>query len=80
MNKWISVKDRLPETRITVNVYGWAGGSAGYIDSLGTWWNQSTRGFANDKEVSHDITHWQPLPKPPTKLTKPRNNACNEKE
>jgi len=67
MSKWISVKDRLPEigddsplvyprkyhTTATYNHCG---------DLNGKW----TVDDANGYEYEVDVTHWMPLPEPPT--------------
>lgn len=55
-NQWISVKDRLPEFGTPI-LY--------YRDSIGmqtTTWDREEEKYY----VMNDITHWQPLPTPPT--------------
>lgn len=60
---WISVEDRLPETRRSV--LGWCPEYQNiYCLSQhedGTWW------FFSDGNIkcSEEVTHWMPLPKPP---------------
>lgn len=64
--KWISVKERLPESRVDVlvlpNTEGAAIEIARWIDEMQRWampWGKP--GFAGASAVSH----WMPLPKPP---------------
>lgn len=56
MEKWISVKDRFPETE-------------GRYLTFGEPFGISTEYWRHDKEWQSDpyhcITHWQPLPEPP---------------
>ena len=55
-DRWISVKDRLPEFGTPI-LY--------YRDSIGmqtTTWDREEEKYY----VMNDITHWQPLPTPPT--------------
>jgi hypothetical protein len=64
IQKWISVKDRLPENRDDVLLcrkwwneirnpqMGW------YNEVSGEWFDLSNR-------VIHNVTHWMPLPEPP---------------
>ena len=55
--KWISVEDKLPEDHLDVLVWEEHAGRdyalSYYVDGLG--WYKGTP----------DVTHWQPLPKPP---------------
>lgn len=61
--KWISVKDRLPESKpleskvvLTIN-------KGGHVDVL-TFWQNS---WYKDKVLDEtEISHWMPLPSPPT--------------
>ena len=61
--KWISVKDKLPETESRFLVVRYDGVTkTSFIDILwfdkGTWWNRIFGG-------EYAVTHWMPLPEPP---------------
>ncbi len=61
-NKWISVKDRLPDGECLA--VGFQNEMIiGYVDKD----EASGAGYSaeNDSEILHDVTHWMPLPKPP---------------
>lgn len=59
---WISVEDRLPETEGYV-IVAWANG---YVElSRCTRDKYSHGGSWHPDFIPDDITHWQPLPKPP---------------
>lgn len=66
--QWISVKDRLPETRHAVLVYTpyhkniWAAS----MHEDGNWyiWSPCGREYL-DSDWYGPITHWMPLPEPP---------------
>ena len=63
MSEWISVKDRLPDPAKYVLISQRRDGvCVGYLmNKYGTWWKTP------DGPVStKDITHWMPLPAPPT--------------
>lgn len=49
---WISVKDRLPDTKTEVLVYT---GTTVFSHTF----------FATDSIIQSGITHWMPLPQPP---------------
>lgn len=69
-DSWISCKERMPENNVPVLyvlrtrggiqsvLYGWHYS----IKGLGSAWHQSGCGGARADE---DVTHWQPIPKPP---------------
>ena len=77
MDEWISVKDRLPEYNKVVlisweDIFNETHISTGYICLItrhsgedspvdDTWYMSNTRGY----ELK--VTHWQPLPEPPSK-------------
>jgi len=64
MNEWISVKDRLPDGFVPVIVCRENGKvEQGYRDVNGWWRVYSTR--------TKNITHWMPMPEPPTKEAQP---------
>lgn len=58
-SKWMSVKDRLPETETSVLVCT----ERGYI-FLSWASNEDVFWFYNEDEDDR-VTHWQPLPEPP---------------
>ena len=59
VNQWISVKDRLPKEWYEVLVYSEMGKIEQAIYVNGRWKLSAFLG-----EIV-DVTHWQPLPKPP---------------
>lgn len=67
---WISVKDRLPDIGTEVNVYTSDGRVTSlcrlcrYEEDTTFYWDNAYGGKNwHDQFV---VTHWQPLPKPPT--------------
>lgn len=58
---WISVEDRLPESRIFVVISDEIG--------VGTavWWSDLRRWVTRNMEDVVGVQYWQPLPAPPTK-------------
>lgn len=76
-NKWISVKDRLPETQNPVIVYvpphtndecesyiGYVG-MAYYTDFGNGFWGGTDGNVYGAIGIIHSPTHWMPLPEPP---------------
>lgn len=68
--EWISVKDRLPDFFDEVIVYY----NCGYKSLVSTAWRRlgDNGGWIWDSRMSYpeelvDVTHWMPLPEPPTK-------------
>lgn len=59
-SEWISVQDRLPETETTVLVCT----ERGYIFT--SWASDVDVFWFYDEEEDDRVTHWQPLPAPPT--------------
>ena len=60
VDRWISVKDRLPDNCVEVLVYDT---DCGIV--IG-WYDKEISDFATDFISPLDaVTHWQPLPKPP---------------
>ena len=57
MSGWISVKDGLPEK--DVYVLGFDG------DEIEMVFLDDEMGFVTQEYVTHEITHWMPLPEPP---------------
>lgn len=63
--EWISVKDRLPETRVDVLCYGKIT-SCGLLHYEQCFYNGKTFLSRRDHNYSHiTITHWMLLPEPP---------------
>lgn len=60
LNDWISVEDRLPEKGMRVLVYDNMGFGlvSGYHSTAG-WY------IEGNLDLDSNVTHWQPLPKPP---------------
>jgi hypothetical protein len=68
MTKWISVKERLPVNTDNVLIYGGYGYIIAYRDVIGNCWepiwvDQET---GTPYVLDCDVTHWKPLPEPPT--------------
>lgn len=62
VQQWISVKDRLPVDSTTVNLYTRSRTvGTGFYDKHTKSWVQYYSGGA----ICVDVTHWQPMPKPP---------------
>lgn len=67
MNKWISLKNKLPDNEEIFLVY--RGEAKDPEIELG-WWNKNKKKFEYyDNEYYgykiDDVTHWMPLPEPP---------------
>ena len=63
--EWISVKDRVPESTETVLALCKDGGMfVGKHTSWGRW--QIWTAMKSTKIVNRTVTHWMPLPPPPT--------------
>lgn len=75
--EWISVKDRLPENGVEVLIYYATDIIQGFI--YNGIWKGSVRttecmndGYVNDRTICKQndyfdfVTHWMPLPKPPS--------------
>ena len=62
-SKWISCKDEMPEDNVNVLICSNEGivSKASYTSCIGYFYVANS-GLHYDKQ---DITHWQPLPKPP---------------
>lgn len=65
VQRWVSVKDQLPEdfTRVLVWDSGWNTVYDACYDSDERLWDAM-----NDREPPDSITHWMPLPEPPAAL------------
>ncbi len=69
MNKWISVKDRLPLPRVTIIVSTDEYVEpiiAYYLKNIDRWYEYDFGAFIADpySELKY-VTHWMPLPEPP---------------
>ena len=66
VNQWISCKDKMPEDGVTVLIY-----AGNHMISL-AWYDKEMEYFyicdSDYKYNPLDVTHWQPLPKPPTNM------------
>ena len=61
-DKWISVKDRLPEDSVEVNLHTRSGiVGTGFYDKYTKSWVQ----WYSSGSLLVDVTHWMPLPEPP---------------
>lgn len=63
---WISVKDRLPRGYETVLV--WRDDIPREIGAITAFWT-GEKWCSDVTEPEYIVTHWQPLPQPPTKQT-----------
>ena len=65
-HKWISVKERLPETDdfVIVAVLDERGDTPYQYTDFG-WYLDAARCWIVNAEQRRDITHWMPLPEPP---------------
>ena len=59
--RWIPVGERLPEQHH--HVIGW---QPDFARAAEVWIGSSGQWLGGDFEPAGDITHWMPLPKPPT--------------
>ena len=70
--EWMSVKDRLPEERVDVLVYGNITNTSNRVCRVGMGWLNNSNVFIEERpeDISPlDITHWMPLPNPPAEPT-----------
>ena len=66
MNEWISVEERLPEIFADVLVYDELGIGYAARRPLPPKYSRRNVGWLEcDKEI-HGVTHWMPLPSPPS--------------
>lgn len=72
--KWISVEDRLPDREVLAanfakGTYGYKEYIVGYVEAVKCAepdWYRGKYYADNDYEILDNVTHWMPLPKPPT--------------
>ena len=68
-NEWVSVNERLPDDDENVLVY--SGDKEMFIawcGVIGRTWRDSFRDAPYDELVGISITHWMPLPQPPSEV------------
>ncbi|KKK78220.1 hypothetical protein LCGC14_2845770 [marine sediment metagenome] len=65
-DEWISVKDRLPKNDDEVLVYH----KSKNIDDIGTAYFKIDMWHWDDYTILENVSHWQPLPPPPTTTKK----------
>ena len=66
--QWVSVTERLPEINQQVLVLGTNPNivTTGYIHKYGHWIWSSLNGSTHKADHIYKITHWMPLPEPPS--------------
>ncbi len=64
---WISVKERLPKDYGTHIVACYTTCAVWFMDYYGCGW-ESCYSDGEFKIHSNDVTHWMPLPSPPSRL------------
>lgn len=62
---WISVEERLPEKWQDVLVLTWHFHYDAWLSSSSNWIINNT--FHTEEAYANGVTHWKPLPLPPTK-------------
>ena len=68
MSEWISIKDEMPSFNRLVLVIIYTNGKY-YIPFIAKWNGERFRSDEDDEGVedyTNNITHWMPLPQPPT--------------
>ena len=68
INRWISVKDRLPEPEKEVLVwyrYTWGAGFTAYRFGISKWYSYIKRWYEGCLPKDFEVLYWQPLPEPP---------------
>ena len=71
MNNWISVNDRLPETYTRVLIFGRYTRDCPKKVYEAVFHIKGKRFTSLAGIISKDVTHWQPLPSPPTNNQSP---------
>ena len=72
VDRWISIKDRLPEPEKDVLVwyrYTWGAGFVSYRFGISRWYSNIKRWYEGCLPKDLEVLYWQPLPEPP-KTTK----------
>lgn len=59
---WISVKERMPEVGVHVFVHG----------GIAKWCGKRWKSLMSGYPISWEVTHWMPLPPPPTTISEER--------
>ena len=73
MSNWIKCSERLPETGMSVNVWGFLGSEhapsahEAFLSRTKTirWKSVRSDPLTEDWMIIRNVTHWQPLPPPP---------------
>lgn len=68
VNRWISVEDRLPESRKEVLVwyrYTWGDGSTSYGFGINRWYSNAKQWRDGCLLKGVEVLYWQSLPEPP---------------
>jgi hypothetical protein len=68
VNRWISVKDRLPEPEKEVLVwyrYTWGAGFTSYRFGISRWYSNIKRWYEGCLPKDIEVLYWQPLIEPP---------------
>lgn len=64
-SRWVSVKERLPETETGCYTSNGTNGQIAYLTGMTSTKTGLRMWQEDDGYFHHDITHWQPLPSPP---------------
>lgn len=68
VDRWISVKDRLPEPEKDVLIWyrnTWGAGFTSYRFGISRWYSNIKRWYGGCLPKDIEVLYWQPLPEPP---------------
>ena len=68
IDRWISIKDRLPEPEKEVLIwyrYTWGAGFTSYRFGISKWYSNIKRWYEGCLPKDFEVLYWQPLPEPP---------------
>lgn len=68
VDRWIGVKDRLPEPEKEVLIwyrYTWGAGFTSYRFGISKWYSNIKRWYEGCLPKDIEVLYWQPLPEPP---------------